>query len=142
MVESKRIVLVVITGLLVLALLYIFQQINVGLFITQSLGLQQNEYLQFVINKTLRLLLNDFVCFVMICLIFKEREYRQFGLWVFGVELLIILPAYLFFKLTFEGYGEISNPLLSFVHRLIVNPMLMIITMIALGYQKFTSSKA
>jgi hypothetical protein len=56
---------------------------------------------------------------------------------VFVVELFVVLPIYFLLKLNLEGASEISSPLLSFIHRLIVNPMLMVLTGIALAYQKF-----
>jgi hypothetical protein len=85
----------------------------------------------------LRLLANDLICFFMISSIFKEKSYRQIAFVVFMIELLVILPIYLFLKLSLEGTSEISSPLLSFIHRLIVNPTLMILTGIGLAYQKF-----
>ena len=65
------------------------------------------------------------------------KSYSILALIVFLVEFFILLPAYLVAKLYFEGDSEISSPLLSFVHRLIVNPTLMVLTIIAFAYQKF-----
>lgn len=59
------------------------------------------------------------------------------GFYVFLFELLILLPLYFTIKLTVEGTSEISSPLLSQIHRMIINPMLMILTIIAFFYQRF-----
>ncbi|MFM9840749.1 MAG: hypothetical protein ACKVOQ_20955 [Cyclobacteriaceae bacterium] len=135
--DRTRIVLILICGLAALALLYVFQRTSYGLILFQALGLTPNENLIFIINKTLRLLANDFVCVVMIFSIFKEKNYRQVTLAVFLIEFVVILPFYFLLKLNLEGSSELSSPLLSFIHRLIVNPTLMILTGMALAYQKF-----
>jgi hypothetical protein len=43
-------------------------------------------------------------------------------------------------KLGWEGDSEISSPLLSFVHRLIVNPLLMFVLMAGLVLQRYSTS--
>lgn len=60
---------------------------------------------------------------------------------VFLLELLIVLPFYMVAKLTLEGDSEISAPLLSFIHRLIVNPLLMMVLLAGLLYQKYRTEK-
>jgi exosortase F-associated protein len=140
--KRASVALVLTLGGIALALIYVFQRINYGTLLLQALGMgRPGDDLVFVINKTVRLLANDLICFFVIYLIFKERGYRQVAFGVFLVELLLILPLYLLLKLNFEGSSEISSPLLSFIHRLIVNPTLMVLTGIALAYQKFVISK-
>lgn len=129
--------LMLIAGLIGLALVYIFQRFNYGQLLLQVMGIQGGENLIFIVNKSIRLLLNDTIGCLMIFAVFKERKERQIALVIFMIELVVILPAYLIIKLTWEGSSEISSPLLSFIHRLIVNPTLMVMTGIALAYQKF-----
>lgn len=138
--EGKKATIVLTVGGVALALFYIFQHVNYGLLFFRLLGAEGNEVSQFILNKTFRLLVNDSICFAMIYLIFTEPKSRALAVWVLALELVIILPLYLSIKLTIEGVTELSMPLLSFVHRLVINPMLMVLTMIALGYQKFVSS--
>lgn len=126
-----------IAGLIGLALVYVFQRFNYGQFLLQVLGIEGGENLIFIVNKSIRLLVNDTIGCLMIFAVFKERKERQIALIIFLLEVAVILPAYLIIKLTWEGTGEISSPLLSFIHRLVVNPTLMIMTGIALAYQKF-----
>jgi hypothetical protein len=52
------------------------------------------------------------------------------------VEVFLLLPAYFIVKLTLEGDSEISSPLLSQIHRLIVNPLLMFLLMVGFVYQR------
>lgn len=93
----------------------------------------------FIVNKTIRLLLNDTACMLLIMVWFPGRAYRTVAAYVFAAELLVILPVYLLVKLHFEGDSEISSPLLSHIHRLIVNPLLMFLLMIAFLYQRVTN---
>jgi exosortase F-associated protein len=129
--------LVLIAGLIGLALVYVFQRFNYGMMVVHVLGIGAGENGIFIMNKTLRLLINDTLGCMMIFAVFKEKKERQIALAIFLLELMVILPIYLVMKLSWEGTGEISSPLLSFIHRLVVNPTLMIMTGIALAYQKF-----
>ncbi len=135
--DRTRIVLILAGGLASLAALYVFQRTNYGLILVEAFGFTPNENFIFIINKTVRLLANDFVCVVMIFSVFKEKNYQQVTLAVFLIEFVVILPFYFLLKLNLEGSSELSSPLLSFIHRLIVNPTLMILTGMALAYQKF-----
>src|SRR5688572_15850285 len=103
-----------------LVAVYIFQRLSVPAFFvrdTQSL----HPYLVFGINRYIRLLMNDLACFALIFAIFREAKYLKLAFWVFLGECFIILPLYLVVKLSLEGDSEISSPLLSQIHRLIVN---------------------
>ena len=120
------------TGVVVLSLVYIFQRLNIDPALADSAA-----NTNFIINRTARLIINDVACFLIIYALFKEQKYLKIAFWVFLLELLVILPGYLVVKLTLEGASEISSPFLSQVHRLIVNPMLMILLIIGFGYQKY-----
>lgn len=95
----------------------------------------ENTYVVFSFNRLVRVLLNDVACLFLIHMIFKERKYVRVAFFVLVIELLVILPVYLFIKLYTEGTSEISSPLLSQVHRMIVNPLLMFLLMIGFFYQ-------
>ncbi len=135
---SIRTIVILAVGICLLAALYVFQRVNYALILFTAIGITDaNENLIFILNKTIRLVTNDVVCMIMIFSVFKEKAYRQLITVVFLVEVALVLPIYLLLKLTIEGTSEISTPLLSFIHRLVVNPTLMILTGIALAYQKF-----
>lgn len=127
-------VLLVIAACTLLATTYILQQANFA----GELGIvtQGNEKLIFVLNKTARLVINDFACILLIHSFFQERKYTRLAFYVFLIELLILLPCYFAIKLTLEGPTEISSPILSQIHRLIVNPMLMMVLIASFYYQK------
>ena len=125
-------------GLLVLILVYLFQGFSyallVGELVMDNPGALHPDTV-FIINKTVRLIVNDLACMLLILAIFRRKSYLLIALYVFLFELFILLPAYFAIKLSLEGDSEISSPLLSFVHRLIVNPMLMLVLMAGFFYQ-------
>ncbi|MBX2963375.1 MAG: exosortase F system-associated protein [Cyclobacteriaceae bacterium] len=139
----KRFLLIGV-ALLVLVLVFVFQRFSYAEFLNSMLPsnfqlLDSNT--KFIINKTVRLVINDSACMVLIFAWFKERKYLTISFYLFMVELFILLPVYFFIKISLEGDSEISSPLLSQVHRLIVNPLLMFILIIAFFYQKVIVNK-
>jgi exosortase F-associated protein len=120
----------------ILLSVYLFQR-----FVFSPFPNNPHPEIQFILNRTLRLLLNDIGCMILIAAIFNKSSYLRLGFYIFLVELLILLPVYLFVKLTLEGDSEISSPLLSQWHRMIVNPLLMIVLMFGLFYQDYFINK-
>lgn len=119
-------------GMTLLAAVYIFQRLNIAAILGDF-----HPNTIFAINRTIRLTLNDLACLLIIHALFQDRKYLKIAFIVFLVELLVILPLYLAIKLSAEGATEISSPLLSQIHRLIVNPMLMILLILGFYYQRF-----
>ena len=129
---------------LLLALTYLFQRVNFFSFFTTLFGSAPwpDSYIPFIFNKTLRLVINDVACFIMIYVFFRERKYLTVAFWVFLFEVIVLLPGYFILKLSLEGDSEISSPLLSQIHRLIINPTLMILLIVGFFYQRFVARKA
>ncbi len=96
---------------------------------------------KFVFNKTLRFLLNDAACLLLIAAVFNKSSYLRISAWVFLAELFFFLPLYFILKLSLEGNSEISSPLLSQLHRMIVNPLLMIVLIMGFVYQNYFWNK-
>ena len=120
------------TCLLGLVIVYMFQQFSYAHFFNNEIT---NSHLIFIINKSTRLVLNDTLCLGLIYAIYYDGRFVKFGTMIQLGEMFILLPLYFYFKLTLEGDSEISSPLLSQIHRLIVNPMLMILLMVGFYYQ-------
>ena len=91
---------------------------------------------QFIFNRTLRFLINDLSVILLIYVIFESCGLVKIAFFVQLFGLFVVLPLYFYFKLTLEGTSEISSPLLSFIHRIIVNPILMLLLIPAFYYQK------
>lgn len=117
-----------------LAFIYIFQQTDLLPYL--GLGNIKNEWLRFSITRAIRLLLNDAACILIIHVVFKDRRYNIVAGYFFCFEFFVLLPIYLAVKLSIEGTSEISSPLLSQFHRLIVNPVLMFVLFIGMYFQR------
>lgn len=104
-----------------------------------SLPLTENQ--QFILRKTLRVVLNDFFMLVFIAAWFKDLQVVRLAIFIQIIDGLILLPIYLYMKLLIEGNSEISSPLLSQLHRLIINPTLMILLIPAIYFQKLSRKR-
>ena len=65
-----------------------------------------------------------------------QRKYVLIGFIVQLIGLFIVLPVYLYIKLSLEGDSEISSPLLSFVHRIVIHPIMVLLLIPAFYYQE------
>ena len=108
---------------------FLFQQLNFAIWLHSGIGSQ----FQFFINRSIRFFLNDGLTIALIWALFGNRNYVIFSLWVQLFGLLFVLTPYFLLKLYFPSY---NGPLLSFMHRLILNPTLLLLLIPALYYQK------
>lgn len=131
---SAILLLLAVAGL---ACVYIFQRHQV-LFALCNCQLDSDT--SFILIKTTRVLLNDLFMLLIIHLWFRSPSITKLALWIQLVDILILLPIYLTLKLRLEGDSEISSPLLSQLHRLIVNPTLMILIFPAVYFQRLKKS--
>lgn len=129
----------VIISILVLASIFLFQRFNFlkYILVLADLNFSVHPYVYFIFNKTFRMIGNDVACMLLIFVFFRERKFLVVGWYLFLVELLVILPVYFIVKLGLEGDSELSSPLLSQFHRIIVNPVLMILLMVGFLYQRY-----
>lgn len=128
----------------ILLLVYLFQRVSYAGIINGALpeALQLiNPNVIFVVNKTIRLILNDLACMIFIYGVFQNQVYLKASFYLFLIELFLLLPFYFILKLNLEGDSELSSPLLSQLHRLIVNPLLMILLILGFVYQRLKFEK-
>lgn len=130
MVKSKIIYSAI--AITTLITLYLFQRFNYAEF----LSLSASPNTQFIINRTIRFLFNDLAVILLIYAIFSNKELLKIAFAIQLVEMLVILPLYFYFKLSLEGATELSSPLLSFIHRIVVNPIIMLLLIPAFWFQK------
>lgn len=127
-----------LVSVIILIAVYIFQGFDFLSWITGIVSeYVWHPYSIFIFNKTLRLVINDVACFIIIWAIFQSPKHLKLALYIFLFEILFLLPFYFWIKLLFEGDSEISSPLLAQIHRLIVNPTLMILLIISFAYQRY-----
>lgn len=137
--RTSRLILALVS-LVLLTAVFLLQRVDVAAALVHAT--LEHPDARFVFNKTLRFLLNDLACLMLIIAIFNDRKHLQIGFLLFLAELTVLLPIYFLLKLSYEGPDESSSPLLSQLHRMIVNPLLMIILISALYYQRWQERRA
>ncbi|HTE30245.1 MAG TPA: exosortase F system-associated protein [Chryseolinea sp.] len=121
-----------IAGLL---LVFLFQKIDVA----AMLGVGAKGIDRFLVNRMIRFLINDALAVALIYALFVERKYVVFALYVQLVGVFLFLIPYFILKVYYPGY---NGPLISFLHRLILNPTLLMLLIPALYYQKHMIRKS
>lgn len=134
----------VFIGVLGLVLVYVFQnQIFYDPFINYLVN-PQNPVIpnyvgwKYVASKALRFLLNDGFALMVIWGLFKKESYIRFAVIVFFIGFLILLPIYLFLAINY--YIE-TQSFLNHLHRLVLNPVLMMLLIPAFYYQQSLEKK-
>ncbi len=124
-------------GVLGLATVYIFQRdifySGFSDFGAGTVKLPEFNALKFAVHKLIRFLLNDGFSLLIIFGIFQRKDFMSFGFRLFQVELLVILPIYIL--LTIFMYEQ-TRFFLQHIHRLVVNPVLMMLLIPAFFYQQ------
>ncbi len=144
--NAKRIQLIVV-GAVGLVLIYVFQsyldfysvffRFSAPQYIDPS-SVATVEPLPFVVNKTLRYVANDLCAISLIYGLFYEKKYARFAFAVMIFGMLVLLPIYLALYINRpEGYSS----MLSHLHRIVMNPVLMMLLIPAFYYQKKVSAE-
>ncbi len=113
-----------------LLLVFLFQRIDLA----GALALAERPIDRFLINRAMRFLINDALAVGLIYALFAERKYVIFSLYVQIAGVFLFLIPYFILKLYFPGY---NGPLISFLHRLVLNPTLLMLLIPAFYYQKY-----
>jgi exosortase F-associated protein len=114
---------------------FIFQRTDVA----EMISLGSRPIHKFLINRTIRFLLNDIFAVGIIYALFHERKYVIFSLWVQLAGTFFLLIPYFILKLNFPTY---NGPLISYLHRLILNPTLLLLLIPAFYYQKLAAHRS
>jgi exosortase F-associated protein len=93
----------------------------------------QGFFPRFVFNRTVRFVVNDLLVLLLIYALFREKKYILFALLVQAAGLIFVLLPYFFIKYHFPHY---NGPLVSFLHRLVFNPLLMLLLIPAFYLQQ------
>lgn len=125
---SRRQWIVGTISVLGLAAVFIFQHINIA----AAIGVKENLS-RFFVNRTFRFFLNDLFTIGLIYALFKERKYVLFALYVQLAGVILFLIPYFILKLYLPQY---NGPLISFLHRLVINPTLLMLLIPALYLQQ------
>ena len=121
--------LIAILSVAGLLMVYLFQKGDMaGIF-----NIEVPVY-KFMFNRTIRFLLNDFFMIGLIYALFREKKYVVFALWVQLAGVILFLIPYFCLKIYFPSY---NGPLISYLHRLILNPTLLLLLIPAFYFQRF-----
>jgi exosortase F-associated protein len=112
-----------IFAILVLLLSFQFRALN---FTGLLLGYEEQVVLPWMLiaNKVIRYLINDLAAIALLWVLFQRRDFILLAFWVLLFGLFLLLPLY------FVGYFYFSEKLgitLSYLHRLVMNPTLMML---------------
>jgi exosortase F-associated protein len=94
--------------------------------------------LSFTVNKIGRYLCNDLFAMALIYGLFYERKYLNFAFLVILFGLLVLLPTYLVIFI-YQPAGFTS--MLSHLHRIVFNPVLMMLLIPAFYFQQHQQKK-
>ena len=92
-----------------------------------------------ILNKVLRYLVNDMAALGIIYALFAKPSYVRLGWWIMWFGLGFLLPLYYLGLWLLPPSQGIA---LSYLHRLVMNPVLLMLLIPALYYQHSISSKS
>ena len=127
-------VVVALLSIAGMVLVFLFQRIDVA----SMMGIGEPAIYRFLVNRTIRFLLNDAFAIGLIYALFEERKYVIFSLYVQVAGIVLFLLPYFVLKIYFPAY---NGPMISFLHRLVLNPTLLMLLIPAFYYQKYVISR-
>lgn len=113
-----------------MVMVFLLQRVDVAAWF----GMGGSHLSHFLINRTIRFFLNDAFAIALIYALFVERKYLVFALYVQLTGFVVFLIPYFILKVYFPSY---NGPLISFLHRLVLNPTLLMLLIPAFYYQKY-----
>lgn len=135
----------VILGAIGLIVVYVFQMklfydpLNDFRFNPKDPQAPEFDIWKLIASKTIRYIFNDSFALMVIWGLFQNKNYMKFAVAVFMFGFLILLPLYLF--LVTHYYLE-TQSFLNHLHRLVLNPVLMMLLIPAFYYQQSLRNKA
>ncbi|MEJ1238131.1 exosortase F system-associated protein [Chryseolinea sp. T2] len=126
----KRRVVIGILCCVGLLLVFLFQRVDLA----GSMGFGDIGIGRFIINRTIRFLINDAFAIGLIYALFSTRKYVLFAIYVQLFGVIAFLIPYFVLKVYFPSY---NGPYINFLHRLILNPTLLLLLIPAFYYQKY-----
>lgn len=104
--------------------IFIWQKTNVAAFLGVRDGI-----VQFLVNRSIRFFLNDALTIILLYAIFYNRKSVLFAIYVQLAGTILLFVPYCLLKVAFPIY---DGPLISFLHRLVINPVILLLLIPAL----------
>ena len=121
--------LIAVSTLAGLLLVFVYQRIDFSRFLFGS----PSGSNAFLINRSIRFLINDGLALGLLYSLFPYRRYMKFAVAVQLLGVLLFLLPYFMIKWYYPSY---NGPMINFIHRLIINPVLLIMLIPAFYYQR------
>jgi exosortase F-associated protein len=128
-VNSLTRIIVGLSCTVALITIFLFQRYD----LVGSLDATMNPMSRFLFNKAIRFFLNDAFAIGLVYALFNNRKYIIFSVYVQLFGMILFLVPYFISKIYFPNY---NGPLISFLHRLILNPTLVLLLIPAFYYQQ------
>ena len=113
-----------------LLLVFLFQRVDIA----GLMGVSDAGIVRFLVNRTIRFLVNDAFTIGLIYALSTTRKYVIFAIYVQLFGLIMFLIPYFILKIYYPAYNGLY---LNFLHRLILNPTLLLLLIPAFYYQKY-----
>jgi exosortase F-associated protein len=112
-----------------LILIFLFQRVNWSGWLHGSYSSIQI----FLINRSVRFVLNDICAVLLVAALFGRRNHVVIAIYVQIIGFVVILIPYIILKINFPSY---NGPLVSFLHRLVLNPLLIYLLIFFFWYNE------
>jgi exosortase F-associated protein len=113
-----------------LLLIFLFQRIDWASFVTDGHG---PSIRSFIINRSVRFVLNDIFAVLLIAALFGKKKLVWIAVYAQLLGFVFILLPYIVLKLQWPQY---NGPMISFLHRLVLNPLLIYLLIFFFWFQE------
>ncbi|WP_370688780.1 exosortase F system-associated membrane protein [Fulvivirga ulvae] len=96
-----------------------------------------SDFSAFAIGRSIRFFTNNLLVILLIYGVFGKKKYVVFSMYILIIAIVFILVPYIIIK----SYTTYNGPLISFLHRLLVNPLLMLLLIPAFLLQENYSNR-
>ena len=112
-----------------LASVFLFQRINWSSFVPGSFSSIET----FLMNRSVRFVVNDIFAVLLVAALFGRRKHVIIAIYVQIIGVVLILVPYVILKINMPSY---NGPLISFLHRLVLNPLLIYLLIFFFWYSE------
>src|SRR5690349_16564063 len=119
--------IVSVSGLL---LIFLFQRFDW----TRLVGLNDLANIErFVVNRSIRFVLNDILGVLLVLSLFGKKSLAIIAVYVQILGFVLVMLPYMILKLNYPDY---NGPMINFLHRLILNPLLIYLLIFFFWFQE------
>lgn len=91
----------------------------------------------FLVNRSVRFILNDIFAVMLVAALFGKRKFVVIAIYVQLAGVVLVLIPYVILKLNYPSY---NGPMINFLHRLVLNPLLIYLLIFFFWYNEMYGS--